>query len=253
MDRQLVIRRAIFLSAASYQAMKRYKSRSGFVLPQGYTLLSTLGSGEDSWFGCIMGSDKRIVVAFRGTENSSEMMRGLDFTQVVFPYGKTGGRTHRGYMELYRDTIRTPLLKSLRKFWTSGRSLWVTGHSLGGAMATLSAVDIAANSKFKQPLVYTFGSPKVGDPVFAAAFDRTIEHSVRVVNTNDLVPQLPPSMEGSIYSHVKGLVEITIHRSNVFSNHHILQYHRKLAELDPSYAEAMCGTHPGFCSLDKKA
>lgn len=233
--------------------MKRYKSRSGFVLPQGYTLLSTLGSGEDSWFGCILGSSKRIIVAFRGTENSSEIVRGIDMTQIAYPYVKNGGRTHRGITRLYIDTIRTPLFKVLRKVSSSGKSLWIAGHSLGGAVSTLSALDLAENSRFKQPLVCTFGSPKVGDPVFTAAFDRKIEQSIRVVNTDDLVPQLPPSWNGATYAHVKGLFEIEINRSNVLSNHHILQYHRKLAELDPGYSDLMCAQHPGFCSLKDKS
>jgi len=253
MDRQLVVRRAIFLSAASYQAMKRAKSRNGFVLPQGYKMLGTLGNGEDSWFGCVLESRQRIVIAFRGTENSSDVMRDLDITQVEFPYGNTGGKTHRGFTKMYVDTIRTPLLKTLRKASPAGKPLWIAGHSLGGAVATLSALDLSLNSSFKQPLVYTFGSPKPGDAAFAAAFDRRIAHSVRIVNTNDLVPQLPPSLDGLNYTHVKGVWNIEINRSNVISNHNILQYHRKLMELDPAYTELMCAKNPGFCSVKEES
>jgi hypothetical protein len=60
----------------------------------------------------------------------------------------------------------------------------LTGHSLGAALATLSAGRYGSVQG-----VYTFGSPRVGDEVFKKNFDVKI---FRIVNNDDIVSQLPP-------------------------------------------------------------
>jgi pimeloyl-ACP methyl ester carboxylesterase len=65
---------------------------------------------------------------------------------------------------------------------------WFTGHSLGGALATL-----AADRHGDSAAVYTFGSPLVGDDAFAAGFNNRHEgRSFRYVNGDDLVTRVPP-------------------------------------------------------------
>ena len=65
--------------------------------------------------------------------------------------------------------------------------LWVTGHSLGGAMATLASVRLT-DEGYKVRAVYTYGSPRVGDRVFRDSYRLA---NYRFVNDNDLVPHLP--------------------------------------------------------------
>jgi hypothetical protein len=61
--------------------------------------------------------------------------------------------------------------------------VWFTGHSLGGALATL-----AAGRYERAPEVYTFGAPRVGDGEYVESLDTPV---YRIVNGRDVVPKLP--------------------------------------------------------------
>ena len=84
-------------------------------------------------------------------------------------------------------------------------ALYITGHSLGGAMAGLMAVMIRHERKYRKALgrrlraVYTFGQPMIGDPGFAKACQEDGflgENVIRYIYDRDIVPRLPPSVSG---------------------------------------------------------
>lgn len=81
-----------------------------------------------------------------------------------------------------------------------GRRVWFTGHSLGGALATLAADRYARTTG-----IYTFGAPRVGNRAFAKAFRAP---AFRIVNNNDIVSWLPPPWLGG-YRHVGRQILIT--------------------------------------------
>jgi pimeloyl-ACP methyl ester carboxylesterase len=87
-------------------------------------------------------------------------------------------------------------------------SLTICGHSLGGALATLLALDLAANTKvpaFRSPVVYTYASPRTGDSTFANTYDHVVPNTFRFANRIDIVPKLPlPPM----YKHVARLIDL---------------------------------------------
>jgi hypothetical protein len=85
-------------------------------------------------------------------------------------------------------------------------TLRLAGHSLGGALATLLALDTVANGVFPRPVVYTFASPAVGDKLFAGRYDAAVPDSWRIANRNDIIPHLPPLWAG--YVHVDAEVPI---------------------------------------------
>jgi hypothetical protein len=130
------------------------------------------------------------VVAFRGTDaaDPTDLADDAEFLQCAWPQG---GFVHRGFAEALAHVL--PALKpALDK--VQGRVL-LTGHSLGAAMATLLAT-------IKRPdYLYTFGSPRVGDPAFVAAL--TGISSRRFVDCCDIVTRLPPeSLSAKIkYAH----------------------------------------------------
>jgi hypothetical protein len=74
----------------------------------------------------------------------------------------------------------------------ANREVIVTGHSLGGAVATLIAAYLRAEKNINKIMLYTFGSPRVGDRVFAEHFSKTFSFPCfRIVNNNDIVPKIP--------------------------------------------------------------
>ena len=77
----------------------------------------------------------------------------------------------------------------------------VTGHSLGGALATIAAMDIHDNLGIENVHTITFASPRVGNHDFAQQWnDRLAESSMRFVHENDIVPHIPFPQLG--YEHV---------------------------------------------------
>jgi predicted lipase len=70
-------------------------------------------------------------------------------------------------------------------------SLTICGHSLGGALATLLALDVAANTIFKNPTIYTYASPRTGDALFARTYNQVLPNTYRIANRVDMVPKLP--------------------------------------------------------------
>ncbi|MEV7971150.1 lipase family protein [Sphaerisporangium sp. NPDC088356] len=84
-------------------------------------------------------------------------------------------------------------------------ALYITGHSMGGAMAALMGVMIRHERKYKEAFadrlkaVYTFGQPMIGDPSFAEACqtDEFLrENVIRYVYDSDVVPHLPSTSSG---------------------------------------------------------
>jgi hypothetical protein len=84
-------------------------------------------------------------------------------------------------------------------------ALYITGHSLGGAMAALTAVRLLSDHAFdpiaeKLKAVYTFGQPMIGSPDFARACaedDFLARNVIRYRYQNDIVPGFPPTASGA--------------------------------------------------------
>lgn len=153
-----------------------------------------------------------VAVAIRGTEGWLEWIHDADFLQVPCPFLAGAGHTEDGFTAMYESlrTGATPgsptVVNALAKpFPQPVGSVTICGHSLGGALATLLALDVAANTAFTDPAVYSYGSPRTGDSLFAATFDQVVKNSWRVANRVDIVPALPPPLD---YEHVLNPVEL---------------------------------------------
>jgi GTP-binding protein EngB required for normal cell division len=76
---------------------------------------------------------------------------------------------------------------------SNAKQICLTGHSLGGALATLAAYRLINNFPFLS--VYTFGSPRVGDQDFKVRYKRNKIPHFRFENRNDIIPHLPPHQQ----------------------------------------------------------
>ena len=119
------------------------------------------------------------AVAFRGTQAFSnpslaDILSNLWLRRVPWDPGKV----HRGYREALLDIAQE--LK--RPLYAGKRPLYFTGHSMGGALATLASTLPPGPSA-----TYTFGAPRVGDRAFAGA----LRNLVRIVHGDDLAPRYP--------------------------------------------------------------
>ena len=130
-----------------------------------------------------------MIIAFRGTEPDQMSDVKADLLAIKRK-SKTEGRVHLGF-KLELRKLWVDLMKILNVH-LGDKTLWICGHSLGGAMATLCA----SRLEEKDPILYTYGSPKVGGKEFVAGLE--VDHW-RFVNNNDAVPKVPLWLMG--YRH----------------------------------------------------
>ncbi|MCA9683305.1 MAG: lipase family protein [Myxococcales bacterium] len=138
---------------------------------------------------CWVGSNERlIVVAFAGT-NFSEIQDLLNDADAR-PVAGYGGKVHAGFKRAY-EAVRASLLAALGEHRGGEQALWITGHSLGAAVASLAAVDLLAQGQSLEG-VYTFGQPRVGDDDFVAGYQRALgDRSYRLARVTDPIPGAP--------------------------------------------------------------
>ncbi|WP_157474244.1 lipase family protein [Leucothrix mucor] len=132
------------------------------------------------------------VIACRGTEPSewNDLRADLDAATAV---AETIGRVHRGFKREVDDIW--PVLEG--SLLSNDKTLWFTGHSLGGAMATICAGRcMLSHIKSNPAQIYTFGSPRVGNKRYINFVK--VDH-IRWVNNNDIVTRVPPAWLG--YRH----------------------------------------------------
>jgi hypothetical protein len=154
-----------------------------------------------------------VVIAIRGTEGILEWVHDAEFLQVTCPFLAGAGHTEDGFTAMYLSltTDTTPGAPSVVQalptlaFAPPAASLTICGHSLGGALATLLALDVAANTAFNHPMVYTYASPRTGDPSFASTYNQVVPNTFRIANRIDLVPKLPLP---PFYEHVDTLSDL---------------------------------------------
>lgn len=137
-----------------------------------------------------------VVIAFRGTVDLRNWFEDFDGLQTGYPISDYGAcRMHRGFW-LAWQSVSKQLVESLRGKLFS--KIYVTGHSLGGALATVAADRLRRMDWL--PTVCTFGAPRVGNANFAAQYDLALKpFTWRVVHANDIVPRVPWLLGG--YRH----------------------------------------------------
>jgi triacylglycerol lipase len=145
--------------------------------------------------GYIASFDNSIVICFRGTEDLADWLQ--DGQIVLVPFRQIG-LIHLGFRNAL-DSVYPAIEATLRKFAGKGRTLWVTGHSLGAALAMLSTAYLrfpADPTKIlPRPVagLYTFGQPRVGTVDFCQTCDGNFgSFNFRHVNNQDIVPRVPP-------------------------------------------------------------
>jgi hypothetical protein len=111
-------------------------------------------------------------------------------------YPKVG--VHGGFWHAY-NRLKSRLLPGLDAALSASkaRAIIFTGHSLGGAMAELAALDLKLNHYTNKIFAaYTQGTPRPGNPEFAALFNQQIAASFREIHQADCVTHLPPKLLG---------------------------------------------------------
>jgi len=146
-----------------------------------------ISSAETDTQCFIVANDDAVVIAFRGTEalKLHDWLTDLDARMV--------NDQHEGFMKALRSVF-TPVLEALQEFAPyPTKKVFVTGHSLGGALAMLLGMRLC----HRVDAVYTFGQPRVGNRKFVADYTPVLGAvTYRLVHEEDIVPRVPGVLMG---------------------------------------------------------
>ncbi len=147
----------------------------------------------------VASNDQFAIVAFRGSEIwkkkgefdldkvMADLKADVDIRLTDWP---SGGKVHRGFKEALEE-VWSDLFSYITQLDRRGCKIWITGHSLGAALATL------CGSRYGRVQgVYAFGSPRVGNEGFKEHLGVKI---YRIVYKSDIVTRVPPP---GVYVHV---------------------------------------------------
>ncbi len=158
------------------------------------------------------GSDTKgaqsLVISFRGSKQAKDWVTDFSAWHTTVPYGNYNSKikVHAGFIKCYKS-VRLQILRYLSEHKTSIDRIYITGHSLGGALALLCAIDIQYNYSSIPLTVYTSGAPAVGNKAFARSYNKRVPDTTRTCIRRDIVPKLPPRWLGlksyGGYKHVK--------------------------------------------------
>lgn len=162
-----------------------------------------------------------IVVSFRGTQATSltnwlKTNLALGLLGLKHPYKDLPNVTlHKGFWRSFQ-TMKPEIVLELREKMKShpGASLLVTGHSLGGSMATVAAFELH-RAGFPVTEVLNFGSPRVGNVQFVLELSKLVPKFWRVTNHRDPVPHLPPRNVIYGFHHMPGEVHYSTETKHI--------------------------------------
>lgn len=183
-------------------------------------------SGTKRLICCIFSSPttKTAIVCFSGTFYLDEWEDDLVYAQVAPTQLKKyhdGMLCHEGFYNLYLEVKNV-----VRGYSENYSNFFITGHSLGGALATIASFDCSS----KKPIVYTFAAPRSLNIIAANGYNILLPNAHRVFNTEDIVPQLPLAniywfswssfnWEITTYQHAGSDVPFTVNMGSDEKNH----------------------------------
>ena len=178
-----------FLAELEINAEDGRKALEDCLAVAGFELIDVYNVADSQAFlakkPAVDGKDGMRVLAFRGTEKKlADFKTDLRAELIKPPEGQAAERIHEGFYQAF-ISVKNGILEDLAR--DPELPLYVTGHSLGGALAIVATRFIA---KASLGACYTFGSPRVGNLDMGLVFRTPI---YRIVNSSDIVPRTPPA------------------------------------------------------------
>ncbi|KAF9462219.1 Alpha/Beta hydrolase protein [Collybia nuda] len=151
---------------------------------------------------------KEVVVAFRGSESLLDAYMDVKFDLVPFVVSNIGGpqgvKVHQGFLQAWNGVAKT-VNTVVREYLKDGYTLVITGHSLGGAIASLAGITLNQDLTIRTGgvRIYTYGQPRTGNVKYAEWVNKYIgtANMFRVVNFDDPIPHLPFRTQKLDYLH----------------------------------------------------
>ena len=184
--------KATYFSAASYCPEKEVNNWSCYWCNKvpNFNIIQTFWDNKTSTF-CYFGkynNSKEYVLAFEGSQDNRDLIIDLQIAQLV-PYKHyPDAKVHAGFWKSYlaiSDEIHKLLMSH------KVENLFVTGHSLGGALATIASLDIVEELGIKNVSMISLGAPRVGNAGYADLYSSILNNYYRLTHASDTVVHLP--------------------------------------------------------------
>jgi hypothetical protein len=194
--------RTVWYSAAAYCDKDTYLTRTWVGLTAGFTatvMLYDKWTDTNGYIGYNTISQE-IYIVYRGSDSVRNWITNLKFAKADYAYpGCADCNVHKGFYDAEQAVWPTVFteVKRLKILYPSYKVV-ATGHSLGAAIATLTALDLVNNGY--PTIVYNIGCPRIGDDNFAAYAASKITDIHRIVHDDDMVPHVPYEWMG--FHHV---------------------------------------------------
>lgn len=196
----------------------------------GVTAAVRVGRRIEVFYGFLLESEEDSILLFRGTQRTAEWLGNIYAVQQPYLDPNTGenlGNIHTGFRRIANSIISPLVVDAVRQI-NPNKPCYVSGHSLGAALATLLALDIALAVPELQPSlqVYVYASPRVGNPDFARSYAKLLPNSFRISNLADPIPTMPPTRLRAEFVHIGEEWAFLSQGGDILPNHIVDTYRR---------------------------
>ncbi|XP_021594978.2 phospholipase A(1) DAD1, chloroplastic [Manihot esculenta] len=203
------------IGETGYRMTKNLRATCGIQFPHWVDRAPSWASTQSSWIGYVaVCQDKEVitrlgrrdvVIAYRGTATCLEWVENLRVKLSCLSDGIEESKApmvESGFLSLYtscrgtgpslQNMVRGEVERVLEMYGDEPLSFTITGHSLGAALATLTAYDIKCScGNAAMVTVISFGGPRVGNRSFRFQLENRGTKILRIVNSDDLITKVP--------------------------------------------------------------
>lgn len=187
------------------------------------------------YYGFLLTSPKLNILMFRGTQRQLEWLENILAIQENYVHPVNGtviGKVHSGIYDFYQTHLAAAVKEAVQSL-DPQQPLVIAGHSLGAALATFAALDLALILPKLQPKiqVYTYAGPRLGNKAFVEAHSQLLPNHYRITNLADMIPMLPLSkLLTDDFVHVGESWSFLSQQGDILPNHFVETYRQAIEQ-----------------------
>ena len=168
--------------------------------------------------GYVIKTEKEVIVSYRGSIHLLDFYRDAQFAKDVMQFGDSPQELHAGFIKDYASSLldRNRVFDELQI--SREQSIVFTGHSLGGAVAQVAALDYAARDPVQQHnirAIYTFGAPRVFSTQSSNFYNENLaDKTLHIMAKGDPIVRVPPADWGfahtGFYAMMRTLTDLDV-------------------------------------------